>query len=135
VIFSVITGGIYSAAWFLTRRRGLNVLSSDKKISVAPFVICIVLLSMNLLTAFLSGAAQGTGEFETERTLDGVSAILRLAAGITLLVQAFKVRSMLSEHFATAISGVGTFFFNVWYLQHKINQLTATQQSVGKMTA
>jgi len=68
--------------------------------------------------------------------LEGFAQFLNLVAGIALLIQSFKVRRMLTEHLASLgqarpISGVATFFFQILYLQHKINQVLARSTGAG----
>ena len=53
------------------------------------------------------------------------------------MIQSFKVRRMLTEHLAAhtgqpvSISGLGTFFFQILYLQYKINQVLVRSTGAG----
>jgi hypothetical protein len=58
-----------------------------------------------------------------------VGNLVSLAGSIIMLVQAFTVRSILNQHWRNTfaeeieVSGIGTFFFSILYLQYKINRL------------
>jgi len=112
IFLTVITVGIYRAIWFLRRRDAINSLQSKEKLNTGVFVFIIVLYSISVLV----------------NLADGNSSLLYLIAGITLLVQCFKVRRIFNEHFNTylkkdiSFSGVATFFFTIFYLQYKINR-------------
>ena len=124
----VITAGIYYPVWFLKRRNAINNLQSNEKLSSGVFIFAIVLLSISLLLAFISGMSEGLGDMDTARGTDAFSNILGLVAVITLLVQCFKVRRIFNEHFNVylkrdiSFSGVATWFFQIYYLQYKINR-------------
>jgi hypothetical protein len=68
--------------------------------------------------------------------LGGVTSLLALVGfgiAIAMIVQAFKVRRILRDHFNGYLkqniywSGVMVFFFNFYYLQYKINRLREHQ--------
>lgn len=99
----------------------------------------IVLYSVSLLLSFISGGLAGfaealsTSEYgEMATTVDAIDNLLSAVAGITLLVQGFKIRRMLREHFSgylrlpVVFSDVALFFFNIYYLQYKINRLSSS---------
>jgi len=136
VIFTVITAGIYCPCWFLTRRASLNSLKAREKLGNGVFIFAIVVFSVSLLLSFISGGLEGLGEAHNDmefiamsKGVDAVAGMISLVAGIPLLVQCFKVRRMLREHFTEHLgrhvpfSGVALFFFQIFYLQYKINQL------------
>ena len=128
VFLTFITAGIYYPVWFLTRRNAINNLQSKEKLGSGVFIFAIVMFSISLSVAFISGAMEGRGEVSTAEVLDSFSKILDSVAGITLWVQCFKVRRIFSEHFnvhlqrGISFSGIATFFFQIYYLQYKINR-------------
>ena len=126
IFLTVITAGIYYPVWFLTRRNAINNLQSKEKLGFGVFVFAIVVFSISLFVTLLFGAmeglAEGIGEMKLmlkAKVLDLFSIILDLVAGITLLVQCFKVRRIFNEHFnvhlqrGISFSGVATFFFPI----------------------
>jgi len=122
VLLSFVTLGFYLPIWFLRRRRGLNSLNSPRKLGVLGPVI---LLGLQVIDLFLP-------QDLTPET------IVSLAVFITVLVLAFRVRFILSDHLTSKIravlpvsvgfptssspSNLLTFFLTIWYLQYKINQ-------------
>jgi len=122
IFLTVITLGIYIPIWFLKRRKAINTLQSKKKLGSTVFIFNIALQSINLLYFLISL----TGELpemsrEVERVIDALIAI-------PLLVQSFKVRRIFHDHFSLyfkggpRLSGLATWFLQIFYLQHKINK-------------
>jgi len=135
IFLTIITFGIYYPVWFLRKRNGVNNLQSKEKLGSGVFVFSIAVFSISLFVTLLSGAmeglAEGLGEMDfmlIAKGLDSFSIILDSVAGITLLVQCFKVRRIFNEHFNThlqrgiSFAGAATFFFQIYYLQYKMNR-------------
>ncbi len=128
VLYTIITGGIYLPVWFLSRRDAINKMNSAKKIGKGLFIFVIVLYVINILASFGAGFEIGMNgaEDDTSNMLDGLSALASIIAGIILIVQAFKLRTIFNDHFAAKgekFSGIWTFLGNIWYFQHKVNKL------------
>lgn len=136
IIFTVITAGIYYPAWFLTRRQAINSLLSKEKIGTGVFVFGIVVYSLSLLlmmtSGFFEGLSEATNDLEflgISKAIEALDNILSLVIAITLLVQCYKVRRILRDHFNERLgqniywSGVMIFFFQIFYLQYKVNRL------------
>jgi Trk-type K+ transport system membrane component len=94
IIFTFITGGIYYPCWFLTRRDQINALHSQEKIGKGVFIFGIVIFSISLFLALVSGFLEGMGEelgtaefLAMAKGVDTVDTLLSLVVGITLLVQ------------------------------------------------
>jgi hypothetical protein len=68
------------------------------------------------ITAGVSGAPQG-------QNLDFWTSVVDIASRILTLVLSFQVKAILEENYPDDISGVGTFFLSIFYLQYKINRL------------
>ena len=144
IFLTFVTVVIYYPVWFLRRRRALNGLRSRDKLNTGVFVVAIVLFSVGLLLMLMAWALEGFGEglgrgdlLAVSKGLEGFAQFLNLVAGIALLIQSFKVRRMLTEHLAAhtgqpvSISGLGTFFFQILYLQYKINTILARSPGAG----
>jgi len=136
ILFTVITAGIYYPAWFLTRRHAINALQSKEKLGAGVFIFGIVVFSLSLLLMMASGVFEGLYEalhdaeyLAISKGIEAIDKILSAVIGITLLVQCYKVRRILREHFNTHFghnvywSGVMIFFFQIYYLQYKVNRL------------
>jgi hypothetical protein len=129
VVLTAVTGGVYTAYWFLKRLDAINSLHSEHKVGqgIFGFIIagCIVNAAIVLYLAF---AGVGLEEGFALRLLN-TSNLLGFAVNIAVLVQTFKVRKILLDHYAVHLgrkvdfSWILTFFFSIFYLQFKINRL------------
>lgn len=118
-----ITGGIYTGVWFLKRLDIFNGLNSDIKLHQAPFTFMIAGCVVNIgITLFIMFSAESINK-ELLNSLLLTGDLLNIVVAIVLLLQAFKLRRILADHFGTKVSWLGTFFFTVFYLQYKINRL------------
>ncbi|MBI5969883.1 MAG: zinc ribbon domain-containing protein [Deltaproteobacteria bacterium] len=121
LLLSLLTMGIYYPVWFITQLESLNAMNSTVKLKKGAFITVIILFALSVVAAFASIGLEGKAD--AARALDLMSRFLNIAGGIILLVESFHVKRILSEHFNTKLSGAATFFFNVLYLQYKINRL------------
>ena len=121
IFLTIITLGIYCPIWFLTRRKSINNLQSNKKLGIGIFVFIILLQILSFILAIFSGSMEGINAIDALTGFDGI-------IGIILIVQGFKVRRIFINHFNSQLqreisfSGVATFFFHIYYLQYKINR-------------
>lgn len=136
ILFTVITAGIYYPAWFLSRRHAINALHSKEQLGAGVFIFGIVVFSLSLLLMMASGVFEGLYEtlhdaeyLAISKGIEATDKMLSAVIGITLLVQCYKVRRILREHFNAHLghnvywSGVMIFFFQIFYLQYKVNRL------------
>ena len=121
ILISILTLGIYAPVWFLTQRRALNGLRAEEKLGPGVFLLILVLCSIN-------AASDSPGSSIGWEVLSG---LLGLAAWIISLIQSFKVRRIISAHWAVPLSGVATFLFQHLYLQYKINRLLEWRRAGG----
>ena len=133
-IFATITLGLYYPIWFMRRRAALNRLDSPRKLRSWPFLTFIAVFVLQLIIGVVSGSTP------IEQTIGSGGLLLlvlaRLAVGIVMLVQCFFVKDILEDHLAgpddhvpnplfmerIALSGLMTFFFQIFYLQYVINR-------------
>jgi len=136
IIFDFLTGGIYSCAWFLIRRKGFNEISRTKKMGMGVPIICLLLLTLNLMFSFAGGILAGFAEAYGDEgimvlanNIEMSCKALAYIGGFLLLIPSFKAKSMLEKYltdkdrFAVSLSGAATFFFRIYYLQYRINQI------------
>ena len=146
ILLTVVTFGLYYPYWFIRSKKGINSLNSQRKINliIPGFVFSVWLLRFVLVfvwaalsesgalsrLGFIANAIQGVPELDS---------IVTLVGGILLLLQCFKVKSILEDHTnvpisgplagsltlvqRTTFSGVATFFLGIYYLQYKINEI------------
>jgi hypothetical protein len=125
IVFMVATLGLYMPIWFLRRRGALNQLGSPRKLKAWPFVTAICLLAIQIPIELLATTDGGQSLFD----------LVNLVWTGFFIWQAFRIKRILEDHlFAGAadlpggvradaweLSGVFTFFFTIFYLQHVIN--------------
>ncbi len=139
LLLSGFTLGIYIPIWFLQRRAGLNSLRSRESLGRSVFVL-MVLLECSVF-AFGLWFIEWTHKGHTfdPRLLAGYAMLTALLWCVLLMTQAFKVLHMLEAHTAGegkgplgrsialvehgSYSPIATFFFGIFYLQYKINEL------------
>ncbi len=128
IILCFVTLGIYVPIWFLLQRRALNELASMRKITVGMPVAALVLFCLStLLIPVQLLAADETGA----RGWEVIENLISMSGSIMVLITAFNVRRILDDHFRMhlgmplQLSGIATFFFTIFYLQYKINDLPA----------
>jgi len=139
IIFTILTLGLYFPYWLHTRTRILNRIA-HQKISAyfANFTALLFVATYVLLIAEVT--------FERFTNLQVVMQyftylpILDLVANILILVWVFKFRNRLQKTFSTSEFNIGiivTFFFQIVYLQFKINVLIDRQhdKSIQKDSA
>jgi formylglycine-generating enzyme required for sulfatase activity len=121
---SIITPGIYWPIWFYRRRNAINSLQSKEKLNSG-------ILFDAFLFAIVSFWVLGVGDGF------GSPVLLNLGVWLLLLVQSLKVRGILREHFNDYLkmdvkfSWLATFFFQIIYLQYKMNRVSTSSTSVS----
>jgi hypothetical protein len=137
IVFTIVTFGLYYPIWFFRRRVALNRLDSPRKLRLWPLMVFCTVTAIDIVVAIVSGPAP------PEQTIGGAAVtlltIVRLAAGILMVVQCFIIKDILEDHLAgpgddvsqslfvehVKLSGLMTFFFQIFYLQYVINRYVA----------
>jgi hypothetical protein len=135
-LLTLLTAGLYQPIWFLIRRKALNNLHSQEKLGVWPIAVVLAALVASLCLPIIGSLKWGSW-VEVENTFPPLHPFILLVAGVIIVVQCFKVRRILLDHLAPrqegmfsagirlqheeSFSRMGTFFFGIFYLQHKIN--------------
>jgi|SRR5437762_363996 len=140
IVFAIVTSGLYYPIWFLRRRAALNRLDSPRKLRRWPFLVFFALVVFEFIVGLSSGSAP------REQTIgawaDRLLGLLELAVGILMIVQCFFIKDILEDHLAgpennitpsflvdtVKLSGLMTFFFQIFYLQYVINRYIAGSQ-------
>lgn len=128
VLFQVLTLGIYTPVWFLRRLDAFNAhdARADKQVSDTLVYVMLGCSILALVGGFFAGFLQAM-QSPSAVVADGVSTLANIISVVLMVIAAFQVRKVLQERFTaegTPLSGVWTFFFNVLYLQYRINRLT-----------
>lgn len=129
IFLTIITLSLYFPVWFLKVRPFINKLKSDKKVGSALPIIVIIMTSLYFIMLFLEGFIEGFNQNNLYiGYLSNISNFLEyslIILDIGLLIQCFKIRRILLDHYDRKIniSKIATFFFEIFYLQYKINKL------------
>ena len=141
IVFSIVTFGLYYPIWFLRRRAALNRLDSPRKLRLWPFVVFIAWFVVQFILGIAAGSATPAQAFGEGATM--LLNLIQLAVAILLVVQSFFTKDILEDHLAgpgdqvpnpllvdsVKLSGVMTFFFQIFYLQYVINRYLAGSKS------
>ena len=144
ILLSLVSFGLYYPIWFLRRRAAFNQLDSPRKLPRWPFFVALAWFASGIVVGFVAGferALTGSGGISEETRL--IFSGVRLLVGILMLMQCFRTKEILEDHFggpgdqvpspllggATTLSGVMTFFFQIFYLQYAINQHLSSTSS------
>jgi Domain of unknown function (DUF4234) len=137
IVFTIVTFGLYYPIWFFRRRGALNLLNSPRKLRLWPLMIFCAVTVVDFVIGIVSGAAPSAQTIGGAATT--VLAFVRLAVGILMVVQCFIIKDILEDHLAgpeddisqslfverVKLSGLMTFFFQIFYLQYVINRYIA----------
>jgi hypothetical protein len=127
VALTFLTLGLYEPVWYLNRIAAFNRLNSREKLNRGISLLALVLLASSFTASIIQGV--------TRKDAHQLAGVLALAGGITLLLQSFQARRLIEEHVNARIrSGpvflqpeilnpIAVFFFHIWYLQYKINDM------------
>ena len=143
IVFAILTFGVYYPIWFLRRRSALNRLDSPRKLPAWPFVIIIAWFVFQAGVAIAAGGDPPRQPF-SERTVLVLN-FVQFAIAILMLVQSFTTKDILEDHLAgpedhvpnallvetVKLSGLLTFFFQIFYLQYVINRDITVAKSSG----
>jgi hypothetical protein len=134
VLLSIVTCGIFSVVWIMVEAFWVKKVQPTSK-AVTYFAIVIGLWALSFVLS-ISGGVSAARTGHADSSLQGIQAIITLGYAIIWIVGAFSMRDSIEEHFNSAepiglsLSGVMTFFFNVWYFQYhftKINEMKRRQ--------
>ena len=123
LLFGVITLGIYLLVWVYRQVKVINRLLPQQAIS-QPFLYAFTALYIGY---YLTGVAELI--YGETPELWAIEKPLDLAGNIIFLVMVFKIRNRLNiivraqPGGAFWLSALLTFFFNIFYIQYKINRL------------
>jgi hypothetical protein len=141
IVLTLVTIGLYYPIWFLRRRPALNRLDSPRKLRLWPFAVFTAWFVFQFMVGF-AAALRPRGQV-TGGEASLLFNLLQLGINILMLVQSFFTKDILEDHLAgpgddvpnplfvdsVKLSGVMTFFFQIFYLQYVINRYIAVPKS------
>lgn len=134
IVLAIVTFGLYYPIWFLRRPGALNRLDSPRKLRRWPFAVFIAFVVLQFIVDLVSAPGR------PEQTIGEGAALLlslaQLAVGILMVVECFFIKDILEDHLLgpedtisssilidrVKLSGLMTFFFQIFYLQYVINR-------------
>ncbi|WP_026691102.1 DUF4234 domain-containing protein [Alteribacter aurantiacus] len=121
ILLSLITMGIYMPYWFLTRRKELNKIDPEKKVSFEFPLSVLILYSLSALFTVLYLILPFSEGFVA--TIDGLDRIITFYGVTVMVILSFRAVSLLKSYDSSIpVSKLATFFFTIWYVQYKINK-------------
>ena len=143
IVLSIVTFGLYYPIWFLRRRAALNRLDSPRKLRLWPFVVFIAWFAFQFIAGIAAGSAPRGRPIGEGAAL--FLNLLQFAVAILMVVQSFFIKDILEDHLAgpgdqvpnpllvdtVKLSGLMTFLFQIFYLQHVINRYIAGSKSTA----
>lgn len=131
IILCFVTLGIYVPIWYLIQRRALNELASVRKIGVGMPIAALVLFCISTMLIPLQMLEVLAEDDAGAKGIEAMENLINMGGSLLVLITAFHVRRILDDHFhlhlglPVQLSGIATFFFTIFYLQYKINDLPA----------
>jgi hypothetical protein len=119
ILLTLVTAGFYPSIWLLRRRPFLDRQDTATKLGSGLPIIIIVLTFLTIMLDLAGREAAGIGKMGS------------LAVGVIGLIANFRVLNILRSVSSRTgrflgFSTMGTFFFGIYYLQYKINQMADT---------
>ena len=121
LLFSVLTCGLFHAAWMIVIGFFVHKIKPESK----GLVIFIVAIALPFVGAFIGGSARAAGDF----ALAPLSPLFSLTGWVLQIVAAFSMRRDLEDYYNTTeniglrLSGVLTFFFPGFYFQYHLSRI------------
>lgn len=136
ILLACLTCGIFSVIWLMVQAVWVKkVQPASKAVTYVGVAIGLWLLSI-VFSVYRGISLARIGHLDP--SIEAINWLLQVAVLVFWLVAAFNMRSSIEEHFNTSepiglsLSGVMTFFFNVFYFQYhftKINEMKRRQMT------
>ena len=127
LLLGVVTCGIFLWVWAIVEANWVR--------KVQPASKGMILWSFAILLSLIQGVLSAS----PDNTTKGLAAIASLGGAILWIAGSFSMKNSIEEHYNTAepigldLSGVMTFFFNVFYFQYHFTQINEMRKSQGLM--
>jgi hypothetical protein len=132
LLLGILTCGIFSVIWMMVQAVWVKKVQPNSK-GVTYFGIAIGLWVLSFGTSIF-GAISSAQAGVANPPYQVLNGLLSLGVFVFWIVAAFNLRSSIEEHFNTAepiglrLSGVMTFFFNVYYFQYHFTRINEMKQ-------
>jgi GYF domain 2/Domain of unknown function (DUF4234) len=132
LLLGILTCGIFSVIWMMVQAVWIKKVQPNSK-GVTYFGIAIGLWLLSFVTGIF-GVVSSAQTGVANPSYQALNGLLSLAVCVFWIVAAFNMRSSIEEHYNTAepigltLSGVMTFFFNVYYFQYHFTRINEMKQ-------
>ena len=127
LLLGIVSCGIFALVWMMVEAVWIKkVQPASKAVMYVGAVIGLWALSF-FFAFYQTFSAASTGH--NDPAIQGIVVLINLGFAVLWLVAAFSMRNSIEEHFNSAepiglsLSGVMTFFFNVYYFQYHFTQI------------
>ena len=126
ILLGVVTCGIFAVVWMMVQALWIRKVQPASK-AVIYVGSVIGLWAFSFFFAFFQTFSAARGH--NDPALQGLVLLINLSFTVLWIVSAFSMRSSIEEHFNSAepiglsLSGVMTFFFNVYYFQYHFTHI------------
>ena len=132
LLLGILTCGIFSLVWMMVQAVWVKKVQPNSK-AVTYFGIAIALYVLSIGSSIFGGIS-GAQAGAVNPSYQVFSGSINLVMFVFWIMAAFNMRSSIEEHFNTAepiglnLSGVMTFFFNVYYFQYHFTRINEMKQ-------
>ena len=130
LLLAIVTCGIFAWVWVFVQAAWM------KKVSPASKALLYYGIAVGLILL-----ASGLNVYQATESLprSGIGALFNLVGWVMWLVASFNMKASIEEHFSAAdpmpsamsLSGVMTFFFNVYYFQYHFTKINEEKKRQG----
>ncbi len=135
LIISMFTFGLFGLVWIFVESSFVKKID-PRNISRALFIVAFLLDFAYVGLLVFAGLAGGGNDVQV---IAAMGSLIGLAIAVCALVAIFKMRGSLVQYYNTVepiglkLSGVMTFFFNIYYFQHHFTRI-AEWKRTGLLT-
>ena len=125
LLLAILTCGLFGSAWAIVEAIWVKKVQPSSK---ALLYLC---------PAFVLLIAGGILDASPDENLQTLGAIPNIGGGVLWIVASFSMKSSIEEHYNVAeplgltLSGVMTFFFNVYYFQYHFTRIIELKREPG----
>ncbi|MDT5280810.1 MAG: hypothetical protein QOJ20_2005 [Mycobacterium sp.] len=127
LLLAILTCGLFGWAWVIEEAIWVKKVQRSSKALLCLCPAFVLLIAAGILGAF------------PDENLQTLGVIPNIGGLVLWIVASFSMKSSIEEHYNVAeplgltLSGVMTFFFNVYYFQYHFTRIIALKRSQGQI--
>ncbi|HEY6392377.1 MAG TPA: DUF4339 domain-containing protein [Bryobacteraceae bacterium] len=135
LIISMFTFGLFGLVWIFVESsfvKRIDPRNISRALLIVAFVLDFAYVGLTMFAAFAGGTSDAT-------MVAGMGFLIMVIVVVCAILAFFKMRSSLVQYYNTVepiglkLSGVMTFFFNIYYFQHHFTRI-AEWKRTGRLT-